>query len=117
MPYIGGGYGSGCTTRSCRADLTWCSLGIDAVVLVHGCFWHAHEGCTNFKRPSTRQAFWDAKFESNKTRDRRDIAQLEEMGWRVAVVWECATRRDLEPTLDCVYAWIVDGGRELEVPR
>lgn len=59
------------------------------VVFVHGCFWHAHAGCKAFKIPSTRAAFWREKFRANRKRDRIVISKLEELGWRVVVVWSC----------------------------
>lgn len=63
-----------------------------AAILVHGCFWHAHEGCRFAARPSTRPEFWEAKLRGNVARDEAAEAQLIMLGWRVLVVWECATR-------------------------
>ena len=63
-----------------------------AVVFVHGCFWHAH-GCGYSKIPATRAVFWRKKIEGNVIRDARTIEILGKMGWRVAVIWECAVRR------------------------
>lgn len=62
------------------------------VVFVHGCFWHRHEGCRYTTTPKTRLAFWHAKFDENVARDHRNRIALEEMGWRVLVVWECELR-------------------------
>lgn len=62
-----------------------------AVVLVHGCFWHAH-GCHLFKWPSSRVEFWRSKIERNRANDEKVLNALVEGGWRVAVVWECAIR-------------------------
>jgi len=59
------------------------------VIFVHGCFWHRHAGCRRCTSPKTRQEFWAAKFEANLARDARNFAELEKLGWRVAVVWEC----------------------------
>lgn len=59
------------------------------VVFVHGCFWHRHEGCRRATTPSTRQEFWQAKFDANIERDRRQIHELNALGWRVLVLWEC----------------------------
>lgn len=67
-----------------------------AVVLVHGCFWHAHEGCPYFQLPRTRPEFWKQKLEANVQRDRRDMERLMEIGWRIAVVWECAIRNSTD---------------------
>ncbi len=60
------------------------------VVLVHGCFWHAHEGCPKATRPRTRTEFWDAKFARNRDRDGKVAAALRSAGWDVLVLWECA---------------------------
>lgn len=62
------------------------------VVFVHGCFWHRHPGCKYATTPKTRQEFWIPKFEGNVARDARKEAQLQELGWRVLIVWECETK-------------------------
>jgi DNA mismatch endonuclease (patch repair protein) len=62
-----------------------------AVIFVHGCFWHGH-GCSLFKWPSTRQAFWQGKISGNKDRDVRTLRTLRGDGWRILVVWECALK-------------------------
>jgi DNA mismatch endonuclease (patch repair protein) len=59
------------------------------VIFVHGCFWHSHEGCRNFRIPKTRVEWWAAKLARNKERDARARAELEAAGWRVTVIWEC----------------------------
>ncbi len=61
-----------------------------AVVFVHGCFWHVHEGCKLATKPSSRKEFWREKFEANQKRDRRNYDALAASGWRVLVVWQCA---------------------------
>ena len=63
-----------------------------AVIMVHGCFWHRHPGCKYASSPKTRVRFWEDKFEGNVVRDRRNEGALEELGWRVMVIWECETR-------------------------
>ncbi|HEX9782120.1 MAG TPA: DNA mismatch endonuclease Vsr [Opitutaceae bacterium] len=62
------------------------------VVFVHGCFWHRHLGCPRATTPTTRNAFWLAKFEANIARDRRQQHALRASGWMVLIVWECETR-------------------------
>ena len=59
------------------------------VVFVHGCFWHRHKGCRCAYTPKSRVAFWNAKFESNVERDRRNARELRRLGWKVVTVWEC----------------------------
>lgn len=63
-----------------------------SVIFVHGCFWHAHEGCRYFKLPKTRREFWQEKLRSNRRRDQAALQSLFNGGWRVLIVWECATR-------------------------
>ena len=70
-----------------RPDVTNISRGW--VVLVHGCYWHAHPGCPRATVPKRNRAFWRAKFSANQARDRRVARELRAMGLRVVVVWEC----------------------------
>lgn len=79
-----------------------------AVVFVHGCFWHRHEGCRYATTPTTRPDFWKRKFAANVRRDRNVRCRLLSNGWRVAVVWECALRkRDFVPAAsESVIAWL-----------
>lgn len=62
------------------------------VVFVHGCFWHRHPGCRRASTPATRANFWQAKFDANTERDRRQQVALVERGWKVLVLWECALK-------------------------
>lgn len=66
------------------------------VVFVHGCFWHRHEGCKRATTPKTRTEFWLDKFSRNVVRDARQAEELERLGWRVLVVWECELARESE---------------------
>jgi DNA mismatch endonuclease, patch repair protein len=61
------------------------------VVVVHGCFWHRHRGCSAAYTPKSNLPFWLAKFEGNVARDRRNAVVLRRLGWRVITVWECET--------------------------
>lgn len=70
-----------------------------AVIFVHGCYWHRHEGCRYATTPATRREFWLTKFEANVQRDRREQESLRAAGWRVFVVWECALRRNIESAI------------------
>jgi DNA mismatch endonuclease (patch repair protein) len=62
-----------------------------AVVFVHGCFWHRHQGCKVATIPKTNTDFWLAKFARNVERDGVVIQKLQDEGWRVFVTWECET--------------------------
>jgi DNA mismatch endonuclease, patch repair protein len=61
----------------------------NSVIFVHGCFWHAHEGCKFFKIPQTRTEWWREKLFGNKLRDEKRISELKDIGWNVIAVWEC----------------------------
>ena len=61
------------------------------IILVHGCFWHRHSGCKKATFPKTRMEFWEDKFNMNVSRDLRVRHNLETLGWRVEIVWECET--------------------------
>jgi len=58
-------------------------------IFVNGCFWHQHEGCQLAYMPKSRTEFWKDKFYKNKVRDKKNLADLKEMGWDVMVIWEC----------------------------
>jgi DNA mismatch endonuclease, patch repair protein len=62
------------------------------VIMVHGCFWHQHPGCRLARQPKTRLSYWLPKLERNMARDASSRTQLEALGWRVLVFWECETK-------------------------
>lgn len=64
-----------------------------AAILVHGCFWHQHEGCREARMPRTRQDYWTEKFRRNLQQDEATEAALRELGWNVHVIWECEACR------------------------
>lgn len=92
--------------------------GKKVAIFVHGCFWHLHEGCKNAKLPSTRPEFWRDKLGRNAARDKKNVEALLNLGWRVLVVWECATRNKASseslPVL--LSQWIETEGRFGEFP-
>lgn len=90
----------------------------NAVILVHGCFWHRHEGCRFTTTPATRPDFWATKFRSNVERDTRHLRELRALGWRTAVVWECALRPKGAPEAigRIVADWLRSGSDHLDVP-
>lgn len=74
-----------------RPDLVFSSRRV--AVFVHGCFWHRHANCRYATTPSSNSAFWAKKFQENVTRDQRARINLEAIGWRVLVIWECEVRK------------------------
>lgn len=65
------------------------------VVLVHGCFWHAHACRRGRKAPQSNAAYWIDKRARNRRRDRGVRSELRQLGWRVIEIWECQTRNRL----------------------
>lgn len=64
------------------------------VIFVNGCFWHGHEDCRYFVVPKTNTEFWINKIETNRKRDIRKINDLQTLGWKVIVVWECQLKKE-----------------------
>jgi DNA mismatch endonuclease (patch repair protein) len=88
-----------------------------AVIFVHGCFWHRHEGCRFATTPATRPEFWAEKFTANVRRDRAACDALVADGWRVATIWECALRKpqSVEQTIAAIEQWLLSEIRQLEM--
>lgn len=87
-------------------------------IFVHGCFWHGHT-CAYFRWPGTRADFWRAKIEKNQANDRVALESLSSAGWRVGVVWECATRSGqytFAELADRLADWIASDEGGLEIP-
>lgn len=89
-----------------------------AAVFVHGCFWHGHD-CRLFRLPATRTEFWRDKISRNGRRDLEVQRQLDDLGWRHLVVWECATRGQgdsaAEKVADRVAGWLRSQRRHAEI--
>lgn len=85
------------------------------VIFVHGCFWHRHPGCRLAYEPKSRPTFWEKKFADNIRRDREAISTLLAQGWRVAIFWECATRRKdiFMAEIERLSGWIVNSDAPL----
>lgn len=85
-------------------DIAW--PGKRVALEVRGCFWHRCPHCKP-STPKKNTEYWEAKFARNVERDAENVRKLEEMGWRVHVIWECqlkksaidATMADLLPKL------------------
>lgn len=74
------------------------------VIFINGCFWHRHEGCRYATIPKTRTEFWQEKFDRNVANDRKHKEDLESMGWKVIVIWECELKKDrFEDTMIKLY--------------
>lgn len=90
-----------------------------AVIFIHGCFWHQHN-CHLFKWPKTRSEFWKTKITGNVERDRRQIEELKNQGWRVLIIWECRLKGKLKDPLETlisdVKTWLLHGNNFMEIP-
>lgn len=89
-----------------------------AVIFVNGCFWHGHN-CHLFKWPSTREQFWKEKINRNREIDKLNITRLQNMGWRICIVWECSLegkyRLPLEVVIEECARWIKSDELFLEI--
>ncbi|MBX3654817.1 MAG: DNA mismatch endonuclease Vsr [Ramlibacter sp.] len=96
--------------------------GRQVAIFVHGCFWHNHQ-CHLSKLPGTNRPFWENKLNTNQNRDMIALLSLLSAGWRVATIWECATRgksamSKLDPAVDQIARWILStpADKVLELP-
>ena len=64
-------------------------------IFVHGCYWHRHKGCKLASVPKSNTDFWQTKFNQNVDRDKRNIGELEALGWSVGIIWECSVRNEI----------------------
>ncbi len=89
-----------------------------AVIFVHGCFWHRHIKCSAGNLPKTRSEFWQEKISENINRDQVAFTQLNLLGWRTAIVWECALKNkdETNDTVNKLYKWICSGPNNIELP-
>jgi DNA mismatch endonuclease (patch repair protein) len=62
------------------------------IINVHGCFWHMHSCQRRRKAPVKHAEYWRAKRQRNVERDKRNLAELKRLGWRVLTLWECEIR-------------------------
>jgi DNA mismatch endonuclease, patch repair protein len=92
----------------------------NAVILINGCFWHAHE-CNLFKWPKTNEDFWRGKISENRKRDEDNCAKLVVMGWRVLTIWECALKGKnkipLQIIIDIVTSWLNSDNTQYEISQ
>lgn len=71
-----------------------------SVIFVHGCFWHGHDNCKNARIPKSNVEFWTTKIKRNKERFAEVKRELELMGWKVLVIWECELKKNtIEETM------------------
>ena len=90
----------------------------NAVVFVHGCFWHGHD-CHLFRWPKSRKEFWRHKIDNNILRDKVVTEELTAAGFRFAIVWECAlkgkAKRKNEFLIRILTDWLISDDKTLIV--
>ena len=60
---------------------------------VHGCFWHGHQNCKNFRLPKTNVEFWREKISRNRERDANNRNRLTDAGFSYYEIWQCEIER------------------------
>ena len=68
------------------------------IIMVHGCFWHGHEGCKYFVIPKTRTEWWTEKINKNQANDEKNETALIALGWKVIKVFGCELKKDKKET-------------------
>jgi DNA mismatch endonuclease (patch repair protein) len=63
-------------------------------IFVHGCFWHqhSHPQCPLSSHPRSNLHYWKAKLARNVERDREKLGEIQRLGWRATVIWECEAK-------------------------
>ena len=65
---------------------------INLALFINGCVWHRHVNCKYAYNPKTRKNFWNKKFTDTIKRDIKNNIELEKLGWKSVVIWECETQ-------------------------
>ena len=70
-------------------------------IFIHGCYWHGHDCGSRYAHSSqSNKAYWGPKIQRTQQRDQEHIAQLEEDGWKVIVLWECQLKANFNVTME-----------------
>lgn len=81
-------------------------VGRKLAIEIRGCFWHRCPVC-NLSVPKKNVDYWEAKFARNRERDARNLVALEEMGWKVLVLWEHQLKKkELPATRKLLYEFV-----------
>ena len=73
------------------------------IIFIHGCYWHQHAdpNCRDTKKPTSNLDYWLPKLDRTNARDKQQQNALNQMGWKILVLWECevSTDRQIEQRL------------------
>lgn len=84
----------------------------NTAIFVNGCFWHRHKDCKYAYIPKSRVEFWNNKFINNINRDLIVKTELEKVGIKSLIVWECTIKKMIKSeeerikTLDTIIQFI-----------
>jgi DNA mismatch endonuclease (patch repair protein) len=89
-----------------RPDLVIRSVRV--AVFCDGDFWHGRDWRQRKARLSAgwNAAYWVAKIERNRQRDRQVDRQLRRLGWAVLRFWETDLKRDASCAIDAVMRYL-----------
>lgn len=73
------------------------------VIFINGCFWHRHQGCKHATMPASNIDYWEKKFKRTQERDNSQYRQLEKLGWKVVIVWECEVKNMINSMNEFVF--------------
>ena len=65
-------------------------------IFVNGCFWHHHYGCKYGRYPQSRKKYWIKHIDRNVENDVKNYNLLQQLDYKVIVVWECEIKEDFE---------------------
>ena len=71
-------------------------------VFVNGCYWHGHQCSKTYK---DGQYKWSTSAIETQQRDKKVISQLEALGFRSFVVWECASNSQMDKIASAIRAY------------
>lgn len=70
------------------------------VIFINGCFWHHHYNCKYAVYPKSRQDYWITKIDKNVENDIKNYKLLEQLDYKVIVVWECELKEAFEDRMN-----------------
>lgn len=65
-------------------------------IIINGCFWHHHYGCKYGRYPQSRTEYWVQHIKKNVENDVKNYNLLQQLDYKVIVVWECEIKEDFD---------------------
>lgn len=65
-------------------------------IFINGCFWHHHYGCKYGRYPQSRTEYWFQHINKNVENDVKNYNLLQQLDYKVIVVWECEIKEDFD---------------------